>query len=420
MANRPNNFDPNVPAANSTPRDGDDEIRRTKLYTQNGYNDMTSTDRNAIGLQTHPIYGTAINATTGFTGNLNGSVGATTPSTGAFTTVSATSGVTGNLTGNIVNSSGTTILTANSDSIDAVYTGTVTGNVTGNVEGNVTGTLTGASAGAHNGSVGATTPNTGAFTTLSASTSITGDLTGASNGAHNGTVGATTPATGAFTTVNTSSDVTVGGNLTVNGTTTTVNSNTVNIGDNIITLNSDEVGTPSQNAGIEIERGTAANVSFVWDETNDRFTTGTSTIASTEFIGPLTGNVTGNISGGTVSGNGSGVTNINASNIASGTIDDAYLPDTITSNITGNVTGNSTGAHNGTVGATTPNTGAFSTISSSAAATLNSVVVNGFTVAADGANAISISVGSTKVFQLDNSGNLIVLGNVTSNAGTAI
>ncbi|MDB9983384.1 hypothetical protein OAD54_01410 [Candidatus Pelagibacter sp.] len=59
------------------------------------------------------------------------------------------------------------------------------------------------------------------------------------------------------------------GNLTVNGTTTTVNSNTVNIGDNIIVLNSDETGTPSQNAGFEVERGTTANVQFVWDETAD-------------------------------------------------------------------------------------------------------------------------------------------------------
>ena len=66
--------------------------------------------------------------------------------------------------------------------------------------------------------------------------------------------------------------VVIAGNLTVNGTTTTVNSNTVNIGDNIITLNSDETGTPSQNAGIEIERGTDTNKTFLWNETNDAWT----------------------------------------------------------------------------------------------------------------------------------------------------
>jgi len=60
-------------------------------------------------------------------------------------------------------------------------------------------------------------------------------------------------------------------NLTVNGTTTTVNSNTVNIGDNILVLNSDETGTPSQNGGIEIERGTSTNVSLRWNETTDKW-----------------------------------------------------------------------------------------------------------------------------------------------------
>ena len=63
--------------------------------------------------------------------------------------------------------------------------------------------------------------------------------------------------------------VTIAGNLTVNGTTTTVNSNTVDIGDNILVLNSDETGSPTQNAGIEVERGTATNVALRWNETTD-------------------------------------------------------------------------------------------------------------------------------------------------------
>lgn len=61
-------------------------------------------------------------------------------------------------------------------------------------------------------------------------------------------------------------DTYVGGNLTVDGTVTYINSNTVEIGDNILLLNRDEAGTPSQDAGLEIERGTAANVSFLWNE----------------------------------------------------------------------------------------------------------------------------------------------------------
>jgi hypothetical protein len=64
-------------------------------------------------------------------------------------------------------------------------------------------------------------------------------------------------------------DVYIGGNLTVSGTTTQVNSNQVNIGDNIIVLNADETGTPTQNAGFEIERGSVANRSLIWNETSD-------------------------------------------------------------------------------------------------------------------------------------------------------
>lgn len=67
-------------------------------------------------------------------------------------------------------------------------------------------------------------------------------------------------------------DVIIGGNLTVNGTTTTVNSTEVEIGDNIIILNSGETGTPSQDAGIEVERGTSSNVQLIWDESADRWT----------------------------------------------------------------------------------------------------------------------------------------------------
>jgi|TARA_Y100000034_G_scaffold129051_1_gene184765 hypothetical protein len=63
--------------------------------------------------------------------------------------------------------------------------------------------------------------------------------------------------------------VNVRGNLTVTGTTTTVNTETINLADNIIVLNSNETGTPSENAGIEVERGTSANVSIYWEEAKD-------------------------------------------------------------------------------------------------------------------------------------------------------
>lgn len=63
-------------------------------------------------------------------------------------------------------------------------------------------------------------------------------------------------------------------NLTVQGTTTTVNSETVTVADNIILLNSNETGTPSENAGIEIKRGTSTDATLLWDESNDRWVAG--------------------------------------------------------------------------------------------------------------------------------------------------
>ena len=91
------------------------------------------------------------------------------------------------------------------------------------------------------------------------------------------------------------------GNLTVNGTTTTVNSNTVNIGDNIIVLNSDETGTPSQDAGIEIERGTSSNVTLIWDESATRWSFGSNDVEAQGFIGNLTGTASDSSSLGGVS-----------------------------------------------------------------------------------------------------------------------
>jgi cytoskeletal protein CcmA (bactofilin family) len=88
--------------------------------------------------------------------------------------------------------------------------------------------------------------------------------------------------------LNVSENIVVAGNLVVQGTTTTVNSETVNIADNIIILNSNETGTPSQDGGISIERGTATNKSFLWDETNDRWTLGAESLVASNFIGTAT------------------------------------------------------------------------------------------------------------------------------------
>lgn len=65
--------------------------------------------------------------------------------------------------------------------------------------------------------------------------------------------------------------VTIQGNLTVSGNQTTKNSEVVLIEDNIITLNSNETGTPSEDSGIEVERGTSTNAILYWDESTDRW-----------------------------------------------------------------------------------------------------------------------------------------------------
>ena len=115
-------------------------------------------------------------------------------------------------------------------------------------------------------------------------------------------------------------NLTIGGNLTISGSTTTVNSNTVNIGDSIITLNSDETGTPSEDAGIEVERGNQTNKTLFWDESASRWTVGNETFVAGTFIGNVTGTVssagvlstarnfalTGDVTASAVSFNGSG------------------------------------------------------------------------------------------------------------------
>ena len=84
---------------------------------------------------------------------------------------------------------------------------------------------------------------------------------------HNGTERLHANNTGVAVTGN----LTVSGDFTVNGTTTTINTTELTVSDNIITLNNDETGTPSQNAGIAVERGTSSNVDIRWNETTDKW-----------------------------------------------------------------------------------------------------------------------------------------------------
>jgi len=217
-------------------------------------------------------------------------------------------------------------------------------------------------------------------------------------------------------------DVIVGGNLTVNGTTTTVNSNTVNIGDNIITLNSDETGTPSQDAGITIERGTSTNKSLVWTESTDKWGVGSETFVAGTFEGNLTGNVTGNLTGA-VTGNASTATALATTrNIA------------LTGDVSGNVNFDGTGnvsittvvaddSHNHTISNVDGLQAALDAAATSggsssqafSASTLNATTVDlgNWTITESGGTLLFASNGSNKM-KIDGSGNLTVVGNITA------
>jgi len=66
----------------------------------------------------------------------------------------------------------------------------------------------------------------------------------------------------------------VDGNLLVGGNTTQVTKTELSISDNTITLNKGEIGTGVTlgTAGLEVDRGSAANVSILWNESIDKWT----------------------------------------------------------------------------------------------------------------------------------------------------
>ncbi len=93
----------------------------------------------------------------------------------------------------------------------------------------------------------------------------------------------TNTAAAAFTTANNAlpkvggtitADLVIAGNLTVSGLTTYANTTNVLLGDNIITLNAEIPSglAPTENAGFEINRGSSANVSLLWNESSDKWT----------------------------------------------------------------------------------------------------------------------------------------------------
>jgi len=81
-------------------------------------------------------------------------------------------------------------------------------------------------------------------------------------------------------------NVTVSGDLNVEGTLTAINTTNTTISDNIIVLNEGETGAgiSSGSSGIEIDRGSESPVRIVYDETDDQWTFGTETVESGHLI----------------------------------------------------------------------------------------------------------------------------------------
>ena len=112
-----------------------------------------------------------------------------------------------------------------------------------------------------------------------------------------------------FADVAATGNVTITGNLDVNGTTTTLDTTNSTIADRLIELGTGTTGTPANDMGIILERGSSDNVFIGWDESADRvkFATTSATGASTGdltltdanieanmLFGDVTGDVTGN------------------------------------------------------------------------------------------------------------------------------
>ena len=112
-----------------------------------------------------------------------------------------------------------------------------------------------------------------------------------------------------------SNDVIISGDLTVSGSTTTLNTTNSTVKDTLMELGTGTSGTPSNDSGIVIDRGSENNVFIGWDESADKFTMGTGTftgastgdlsISAGTLVVNIEGNVTGNVTGNTSGSSGS-------------------------------------------------------------------------------------------------------------------
>ena len=220
-------------------------------------------------------------------------------------------------------------------------------------------------------------------------------------------------------------DVTVTGNLTIVGQTVYANTTTALIADNIVTLNAaiNQASAPTVNAGIEVDRGSSANVSLLWNETSDKWTftndgstyydiadagrldsvfllaNGTAGVANTDYT-TLTASAGtyGNASHVTVTtltanGRVSSITNtaiaIDTAAITSGTLADARLPATGTAGTYANA------SHVPVI--TTDSKGRVTAVTNTAIVISAAAITSGTLAVAQGGTGVTTSTGTGAV-----------------------
>ena len=241
--------------------------------------------------------------------------------------------------------------------------------------GNIDGTPIGANTGGH---------TTGKFTTLEATSTLlaAGAATLSSTLALTGNLAINT---NKFTVDASTGNTLIAGTLTVNGGTTTIDTTNLAIKDTLISLSSGS--STGVDSGILVERGSTGNDAILfWDESEDKWTLGTSTATPT---------TTGNL------------------NVTTGTLVVATLEGNVTGALTGNATTATTLATSRTIGMTGDvvwNSGSFNgsgNVTASATIQPNSVEMPAMT---DGAYVRTVSAG----------GGITVSGSGSENAAVTV
>jgi hypothetical protein len=114
-------------------------------------------------------------------------------------------------------------------------------------------------------SVALGTDTTGSYVSTIAGTS--GEITVSGSGSESAAVTIGLPDD-----VTVTGNLSIGGNLDVQGSINSISTTEVNIVDNKVVLNTNVTGAPSADAGLKVNRGTSADVEVLWNEAADQWT----------------------------------------------------------------------------------------------------------------------------------------------------